>query len=73
MPSFHIPTYRVIRQSHQTWWITTEQAEPIFTAEFEEAGMSDEICVSNVMLHVKASHSVQQERRPEALTRAAAL
>lgn len=53
--------------------MNNQQAKPIFTAEFKAAGISDEICVSIVILHVNAAHSVQLERRPGALSRAAAL
>lgn len=47
---FIIPsTYRVIRQSHQTWWITGEQAKPISIGQLKRAGNSDgNLCFSNV-------------------------
>lgn len=47
---FIIPsTYRVIRQSHQTWWITGEQAKPISIGQLKRAGNSDgNLCFSDV-------------------------
>lgn len=63
MASFHRATYRIIRKSHETWWITIEQTRAIFSGELESAGNSDRnLCLSSETIwniHLYASDTVE--------------